>query len=242
MYDPILYQQANEDAQARYLADEGSLELLSIKTFLDDINRGDIKNKKHAQENFRVVKENVTSKALKEIVKELEKAIFGPDDEDIIDTDKNENYEESIGERVKLKNQEKINKKNFEENYATGYDDLDNIGLLVFGKNYGTDNEDKVFTGFKKAIDSYENGMVSKKDIYDKYIEISNNTGLENIYSKSNKLISSGFKEILSLINNDIIKLDEEKILDSIKDTDQDLYNKKICYKKQKRRNNFHKI
>ena len=62
MDDSVLYREANEDAQARYLADEGSLELLSIRTFLDDINRGDIKDKKHAQKNFRVVKENVSIK------------------------------------------------------------------------------------------------------------------------------------------------------------------------------------
>ena len=87
-HDPVLYRQGNEDAQARYLADEGSFELLSIRTFLDDINRGDIKNKKHAQKIFTVVKENVSSKALKEIIKELEKAIFGPVDDETIDTSK----------------------------------------------------------------------------------------------------------------------------------------------------------
>ena len=240
MHDPVLYRQANEDAQARYLAEEGLLELLSIRTFLDDINRGYIKDIKHAQENFRVLKENVTSKALKEIVKELEKAIFGPDDKDTIDTidtidtDKNENYEESIGERVKLKNQEKLNKKNFEENYATGYDDLDKIGSIVFNKKYGANNEDRVFGGFKKAIDNYEKGIISKKDLYNKYIEISNNTNLYDIYSKNNKLISSGFKEILFFISSSIAKFDEKKILDGIKDTNKNLYNKEYVTKNKK--------
>ena len=72
IHDPVLYQEANDDAQARYHADEGSLELLSIRTFLDDINRGDIKDKKRAQKKFITVKESVSSGTLKEIVKDLE--------------------------------------------------------------------------------------------------------------------------------------------------------------------------
>ena len=196
------------------------LELLSIKTFLDDINRGDIKNKKNAQKNFRVVKESVSSEVLKEIVIELEKAIFGPGESG------DENYQESIGERVKLKNQNKISDKEFKENYATEYDDLDKIDSLVVEKKYGADNEDMIFAGFKKVLDGYKNGIISKKDIYDKYTDINNNTYRDNIYSKNNKLIASGYREILFLINNDMIKLDEEKILDSIKDANKNLYNK----------------
>ena len=233
-HDPVLYRQANEDAQARYLADEGSFELLRIRTFLDDINRGDIKNKKHAQKNFTIVKENVSSEALKEIIKELEKAIFGPVDDETIDTSKDDNYQESIGERVKLKNQQKINKKYFEENYATGYDDLDKIGSLVIKKKFGANDEDKVFGGYKKIIDGYKDGLISKKDIYDGYNNINRNTYLDDTHSKNNKIIASGFKEILSLISSDMIKFDEEKILDSIRDTNKSLHNKEYVIKDKK--------
>ena len=205
----------------------------------------------------------------KNIVKELEKAIFGYDydddkgdkgnghDKDKRDDkdkkDKRDNkgdgdyddkgdgnggdkgdgydgewdgYEESIGERVKLKNQDKIKEKKFKEDYATGYDDLDKIGSLVVEKKYGADNDDKDFGGFKKTVDAYKNGMISKKDIFDEYNSINNDTNPNNIHFKNNKFIASGYKEILSLIADDGIKLDEQKILDSIVETNTNLLDK----------------
>ena len=56
-----------------------STELLSIQNFLDDINNEDIKNKKDASKKFKDLKNNVKSDELKDIVKELERAIFGYD-------------------------------------------------------------------------------------------------------------------------------------------------------------------
>ena len=41
-----------------------------------------VKNKKDAREEFKNVKKNVKSEALKEIVKDLEQAIIGDDDND----------------------------------------------------------------------------------------------------------------------------------------------------------------
>ena len=76
-----LYKQINEDVFARYRKDKDSFELLSIKTFLDNINnKKNIKNKKDTRKEFKTVKKNVKSKALRTIVKELEQAIFGNDD------------------------------------------------------------------------------------------------------------------------------------------------------------------
>ena len=104
MYDPARYQEANDDAQARYRVDRDSFELLSIQSFLDDINNEHIKNRKDVREEFHTVKQNLTSEALRDIVKELEYAIFGPnefDDEyksDKSDKSDKDDYEESIAE------------------------------------------------------------------------------------------------------------------------------------------------
>ena len=104
MYDPARYQEANDDAQARYRVDRDSFELLSIQSFLDDINNEHIKNRKDVREEFNTVKQNLTSEALRDIVKELEYAIFGPnefDDEyksDKSDKSDKDDYEESIAE------------------------------------------------------------------------------------------------------------------------------------------------
>ena len=51
-----LYKQINEDVFAKYRKDKDSFELLSIKTFLDNINIGITKNKKDARKEFKTVK------------------------------------------------------------------------------------------------------------------------------------------------------------------------------------------
>ena len=51
-----LYKQINEDVFAKYRKDKDSFELLSIKTFLDNINSSITKNKKDARKEFNTVK------------------------------------------------------------------------------------------------------------------------------------------------------------------------------------------
>ena len=107
MHDPELYEEISQDGFARYNKDKYSLELLSIQSFLDNINNEHIKNKKDAWKEFKTLKNNVKSKNLKDIIKELELAIFGYDD------DEEPEYEESIAERTKMRRQNKeTDKKN----------------------------------------------------------------------------------------------------------------------------------
>ena len=75
--DPELFNQINNDVINRYRKDKNSTELLSIQDFLDDINNEYIENKDDAQEKFKNLKNDVKSDELKDIVKELERAIFG---------------------------------------------------------------------------------------------------------------------------------------------------------------------
>ena len=56
MNDWELYKQINEDVFAKYRKDKDSFELLSIKTFLENINSGITKNKKDAQKEFKIIK------------------------------------------------------------------------------------------------------------------------------------------------------------------------------------------
>ena len=102
MYNPQLYDKISEDAVARYNKDKHSNELLSIQTFLDNITSEYIKNKKDALEEFKTVKNNVKSEILKDIIKDLERAIFGYNYDD--DNEKPK-YEESIAERIKMRKQ-----------------------------------------------------------------------------------------------------------------------------------------
>ena len=76
--DPKLFNQINNDATSRYRKRK-STELSYIQKVLDDINNEDIKNKKDANKNLKDLKSSVKSDELKDIVKELERAIFGYD-------------------------------------------------------------------------------------------------------------------------------------------------------------------
>ena len=105
MYDPELYEEISQDVFARYNKDKDSLELLSIQSFLDNINDEYIKNKKDSLSEFRIVKNNVKSENLRDYIKDLELAIFGYNDEE-------PEYEESIAERTKIRRQNKETNKN----------------------------------------------------------------------------------------------------------------------------------
>ena len=90
--NPKLFKKINNDVTNRYHKDKNSTELLSIQSFLDDINNEHIENKKDAYEKFKDLKNNVKNDELKNIVKELECAIFGYDYEN----------EESSGSGLKI--------------------------------------------------------------------------------------------------------------------------------------------
>ena len=74
---PKLFNQINKDVTSRYRKNRDSTELLSIQNFLDAINNEDITNKDDARKEFIKLKKYIKSEELKEIVKELERAIFG---------------------------------------------------------------------------------------------------------------------------------------------------------------------
>ena len=81
MNDLQLYKKIALEVFSRYNGDEDSFELFTLQTFIDNINNEHVKNKKDAREEFKTVKKNIKSESLKQIVKELEQAIFGYDDD-----------------------------------------------------------------------------------------------------------------------------------------------------------------
>ena len=83
-------------------------ELKLIKDFITKINNGKI-NKNNAGKEFKKLKQKVTNDRLKQdLIKDLERYIFG---EDIKSIEPEEKYEESIAERVKTKKKDKIHRK-----------------------------------------------------------------------------------------------------------------------------------
>ena len=76
-------------------------ELKLIKDFIIKINNGTINNKNIAGNEFRKLKQKVKNDRLKQdLIKDLERYIFG---EDIESIEPEEEYEESIAERVKTR-------------------------------------------------------------------------------------------------------------------------------------------
>ena len=123
MYNLQLYDKISQDVVARYNKDKHSNELLSIQNFLDNKANEYIKNKKDAWKKIKTVKNNVKSENLKDIVKELECAIFRYNYDDDNDEPK---YEESIAERTKLRRQNKeTDKKDASRTFAPPDPDSD---------------------------------------------------------------------------------------------------------------------
>ena len=99
MCNPQLYDEISHDVIDRYNKDKKSNELKSIQTFLDNVTNEYIKNKKEALEEFKTIKNNVKNKNLKDIVKKLELAIFGYDDD--VDDDDDDDDDDDHNEEAK---------------------------------------------------------------------------------------------------------------------------------------------
>ena len=101
MNDKIRYEETAEEADADYMKGNNDNELKLIKDFITRINNGTINNKNKAGNEFRKLKQKVTNDSLREdLIKDLERYIFG---EDIESIEPEEKYEESIAERVKTR-------------------------------------------------------------------------------------------------------------------------------------------
>ena len=94
------YEQIAEEAGRYYMKGKSDNELKLIKDFITKINNGTI-NKNKAGNEFRKLNQKVTNYNLRhDLIKELEKDLFG---EDIESIEPEEKYEESIAERVKTR-------------------------------------------------------------------------------------------------------------------------------------------
>ena len=103
MDDKIRYEETAEEADSVYMKRNNNNELKLIKDFITKINNGSINDKNKAGNEFRKLKQKVTNDRLRQdLIKDLERYIFG---EDIESIEPEEKYEKSIAERVKTKKQ-----------------------------------------------------------------------------------------------------------------------------------------
>ena len=103
MNDKIRYEETAEEGHSVYMKGKNDNELKLIKDFITKINNGTINDKNKAGNEFRKLKQKVTNDELsQDLIKDLERYIFG---EDIESIEPEEKYEESIAERVKTRKQ-----------------------------------------------------------------------------------------------------------------------------------------
>ena len=101
MNDKDGYEETAEEADSVYMKKSNGNELKLIKGFITKINNGSINNKNKAGNEFRKLKQKVTNNRLRQdLIKDLERYMFGEDLESIGPEEK---YEESIALRVKTK-------------------------------------------------------------------------------------------------------------------------------------------
>ena len=97
------FEEIPEEARKYYMKGKNDNELKLIKDFITKINNGTINNKNKAGNKFRKLKQKVTNCNLRQdIIKDLERDLFG---EDIESIEPEEKYEESITEGVKTRRQ-----------------------------------------------------------------------------------------------------------------------------------------
>ena len=96
------YKHIADEAGSDYMKGNNDKELKIIKDFITKLNHGKI-NESNAASEFKKLKQKVNNDKLKhDLVKYLEKSLFGEDIESIKPEEK---YEESIAERVKTRKQ-----------------------------------------------------------------------------------------------------------------------------------------
>ena len=103
MNDKIGYEETAEEADSVYMKGKNDNELKLIKDFITKFNNGSINNKNKAGNEFRKLKQKVTNDRLRQdLIKDLERYMFGEDLESI---EPEEKYQENMEERIKARGQ-----------------------------------------------------------------------------------------------------------------------------------------
>ena len=222
MNDLQLYKKIASDVLSRYNGDKDSFELFTLRTFIDNINNERVKNKKDVREEFKTVKKNVKSEALKQIVKELERAIFGYDD----DKDKEElEQAEELDKRFKSL----ISKKRLEafKEYKKPPEYIDpqiRVNTLKkklnnLPKTSGDDNDDSEDNQISNFVDEVLK-KVSKEIVNDDNKKVS-----KEVVNDDNKKVSKEIVNDDNKKNADVKKVSKEIVNDGNKKVSKEIVN-----------------
>ena len=152
MNDKIGYEETAEEADTDYMTGNNDNELKLIKDFTTKINNNTINNKNKAGNEFRKLKQKVTNDRLRQdLIKDLERYIFGEDLESI---EPEEKYKESIAERVKTRKQNAPSRSSKKDYSAEAADYLKYMeeqekGQKKFSDDYDSNGSGNAGTGLK---------------------------------------------------------------------------------------------
>ena len=152
MNDKTGYEETAEEADTDYMKGNNDNELKLIKDFITKINNNTINNKNKAGNECRKLKQKVTNDRLRQdLIKDLERYIFGEDLESI---EPEEKYEESIAERVKTRKQNAPSRSSKIDYSAEAADYLKYMeeqekGQKRFSDDYDSNGSGNVGTGLK---------------------------------------------------------------------------------------------
>ena len=188
------------------LLQKDSFELFTLRTFIDNINNECGKNKKDAREEFKIVKKNVKSEALKEIVKDLEQAIFGDDDidEDLLEA---EELDRRFKNLISKKRRESLREYLKESEDANPQDRVNALKEYLKKAKY-TDLQIKV-TSLKKKLNDLPKTSSDETSIDETSDDNNNNN--DNDDSEDNQ-ISNFVDEVLKKVSKEIVNDDNKKV------------------------------
>ena len=168
MNDKIRYEETAEEADTDYMKGNNDNELKLIKDFITKINNNTINNKNKAGNEFRKLKQKVTNDRLRQdLIKDLERYIFGEDLESI---EPEEKYEESIAERVKTRKQKVYSAESAD---YIKYMEEQEKGQKRFSDDYDSNGSGNVDTGLKMLTNKQ---MLNRLPILLAQIQAGNNS------------------------------------------------------------------
>ena len=207
MNDKIGYEETAEEADSVYMKKSNGNELKLIKDFITKINNGSINNKNKAGNEFTKLKQNVTNDRLKQdLIKDLERYIFG---EDIESIEPEEKYEESIAERVKTRIQN-TQKKDYSAKTADylKYVEEQEKGQKRFSDDYDTNGSGSVVSKAKSACLKIltNKQMLNLLPILLAQIQAGNNSS--KLKNEARQILYSLYrsKELTKTVYNNLIK------------------------------------
>ena len=133
MKDEYLYKEAAEEPGSDYMKGKNVNELKLIKDFITKVNNGKIKNKDTAASEFRKLKQKVTNGRLRQdLIKALEKNLFGNNLENIESSQPKEDYSAETDEYLKYMEEQEKDRKKFRDEYdSNGWSSGSGLKILT---------------------------------------------------------------------------------------------------------------